>query len=82
MNPKNAVMVNIYERMKLLQSVDFEDIDIYDDDNQQGEVHKAEKIYLNFADNEVYVSLDNGDEIPLGELSYNELIEIYAEIIY
>lgn len=82
MNPKNAVMVNIYECMKTLQSIEFEDIDIYDDDNQQGEVHKAEKIYLNFADNEVYVSLDNGDDIPLEELSYNELVEVYNEIAY
>ena len=81
MNPKNAVLVNVYERMKFLQRLDLEDVDIYDDDNQQGESHKAEEIYLNFADNVVYVNLDNGDEIPLEELSYNELIAIYEELV-
>ena len=81
MNPKNAVLVNVYERMKLLQRLDLEYVDIYDDNNQQGESHKAEEIYLNYSDNVVYVNLDNGDEIPLEELSYNELIAIYEELV-
>ena len=81
MESKNYLMANIFERMKILQRLDLEDIDIYDDDNQQGESHKAEEIYLNFADNVVYINLDNGDEIPLEELSYNELIAIYDELL-
>jgi hypothetical protein len=27
------------------------------------------------------LNLDNGDEIPLEELSYNELIAIYEELV-
>lgn len=46
----------------------------------QGEVHKASRIFIN-SDNIAIVELDNGDEINIEELSYNELLCIYEAII-
>ena len=72
-------MANIFERMKILQRIEIENIVVYDFINLQE--FTAILIYLNFADNEVYVSIDNGEDVPLEKLSYNELIAIYDELL-
>ena len=46
----------------------------------QGEAHKASRIFIN-SDNIAIVELDNGEEIDIEELSYNELLCVYEEII-
>lgn len=79
MEAKKHIMANIFERMKILQRIELENIVVYDFINLQE--FKAIKIYLNFADNEVYVSIDNGEDVPLEKLSYNELIAIYDELL-
>lgn len=79
MEGKKYIMANIFERMKILQRIEIENIVVYDFMNLQE--FKAIQIYLNFADNEVYVSIDNGEDVPLEKLSYNELIAIYDELL-
>lgn len=79
MEGKKYIMANIFERMKILQRIEIENIVVYDFINLQE--FKAIQIYLNFADNEVYVSIDNGEDVPLEKLSYNELIAIYDELL-
>ena len=79
MEAKKHIMANIFERMKILQRIEIENIVVYDFINLQE--FKAIQIYLNFADNEVYVSIDNGEDVPLEKLSYNELIAIYDELL-
>ena len=79
MEGKKYIMANIFERMKILQRIEIENIVVYDFINLQE--FKAIQIYLNFADNEVYVSIDNGEDVPLEKLSYNELIAIYDELV-
>lgn len=79
MEGKKYIMANIFERMKILQRIEIENIVVYDFINLIE--LKAIQIYLNFADNEVYVSIDNGEDVPLEKLSYNELIAIYDELL-
>lgn len=79
MESKKYIMANIFERMKILQRIEIENIVVYDFINLQE--FKAIQIYLNFADNKVYVSIDNGEDVPLEKLSYNELIAIYDELV-
>lgn len=79
MEGKKYIMANIFERMKILQRIEIENIVVYDFINLQE--FKAIQIYLNFADNKVYVSIDNGEDVPLEKLSYNELIAIYDELV-
>ena len=77
---KRNIISNIYFHLNQYGWFTLCDVDIYDDDNMQGEVHKATKIFIN-SDNIAMVELDNGDEIDIEELSYNELLCIYEEII-
>jgi hypothetical protein len=79
MEAKKYIMANIFERMKILQRIELENIVVYDFVNLYE--LKATQIYLNFADNEVYVSIDNGEDVPLEKLSYNELIAIYDKLV-
>lgn len=79
MESKKYIMANIFERMKILQRIEIENIVVYDFINLQE--FKAIQIYLNFADNKVYVSIDNGEDVPMEKLSYNELIAIYDELL-
>jgi hypothetical protein len=79
MEAKKYIIANIFERMKILQRIEIENIVVYDIVNLQE--LKVLQIYLNFADNEVYVSLDNGEDVPIEKLSYNELIYIYDELL-
>lgn len=79
MESKKYIMANIFERMKILQRIEIENIVVYDFINLQE--FKAIQIYLNFADNKVYVSIDNGEDVPMEKLSYNELIAIYDELV-
>lgn len=79
MEAKKHIMANIFEQMKILQRVKIENIVVYDFINIQE--FKAIQIYLNFADNKVYVSIDNGEDVPIEKLSYNELIAIYDELV-
>lgn len=79
MEGKKYIMANIFERMKILQRIEIENIVVYDFINLQE--FKAIQIYLNFADNKVYVSIDNGEDVPMEKLSYNELIAIYDELV-
>jgi hypothetical protein len=79
MEGKKYIMANIFERMKILQRIELGNIVVYDFVNLYE--LKATQIYLNFADNEVYVSIDNGEDVPLEKLSYNELIAIYDELV-
>ena len=79
MEGKKCIMANIFERMKILQRIEIENIVVYDFINLIE--LKAIQIYLNFADNKVYVSIDNGEDVPMEKLSYNELIAIYDELL-
>lgn len=79
-NSKKNIITNIDFHLRQYGEFILWDIDIYDDDNMQGEVHKASRIFIN-SDNIAIVELDNGDEINIEELSYNELLCIYEEII-
>lgn len=80
MNSKKNIITNIDFHLRQYGEFILWDIDIYDDDNMQGEVHKASRIFIN-SDNIAIVELDNGDEINIEELSYNELLCIYEGII-
>lgn len=80
MDSKKHVIANIDFHLRQYGEFILWDVDIYDDDNMQGEVHKASRIFVN-DDNITVVELDNGDEINIEELSYNELLCIYEEII-
>ena len=80
MNSKKNVIANIYFHLRQYGEFILWDVDIYDDDNMQGEVHKASRIFIN-SDNIAVVELDNGEEIDIEELSYNELLCVYEEII-
>ena len=80
MDSKKHVIANIDLHLRQYGEFILWDVDIYDDDNMQGEVHKASRIFVN-DDNITVVELDNGDEINIEELSYNELLCIYEEII-
>ena len=79
-NSKKNIITNIDFHLRQYGEFILWDIDIYDDDNMQGELHKASRIFIN-SDNIAIVELDNGDEINIEELSYNELLCIYEEII-
>ena len=80
MNSKKNIITNIDFHLRQYGEFILWDIDIYDNDNMQGEVHKASRIFIN-SDNIAIVELDNGDEINIEELSYNELLCIYEGII-
>lgn len=80
MNGRKNIIKNIYYHLNIYGEFDLWDVDIYDDDNMQGEVHKAIRIFIN-DDNIAIVELDNGEEIDIEELSYNELLCIYEEIV-
>ena len=73
---KQNLIQNIYFHLNQYGEFILWDVDI----NMQGEAHKASKIFIN-SDNIAMVELDNGDEIDIEELSYNELLCIYEGIV-
>ena len=77
---KQNLIQNIYFHLNQYGEFILWDVDIYDDDDMKGEAHKASRIFIN-SDNIAMVELDNGDEIDIEELSYNELLCIYEGIV-
>ena len=73
---KKNLIQNIYFHLNQYGEFILWDVDI----NMQGESHKASKIFIN-SDNIAMVELDNGDEIDIEELSYNELVCVYEGIV-
>ena len=73
---KKNLIQNIYFHLNQYGEFILWDVDI----NMQGEAHKASKIFIN-SNNIAMVELDNGDEIDIEELSYNELVCVYEGIV-
>ena len=73
---KQNLIQNIYFHLNQYWEFILWDVDI----NMQGESHKASKIFIN-SNNIAMVELDNGDEIDIEELSYNELVCVYEGIV-
>ena len=73
---KQNLIQNIYFHLNQYGEFILWDVDIY----MQGEAHKASRIFIN-SDNIAMVELDNGDEIDIEELSYNELVCVYEGIV-
>lgn len=79
MNTKENLINNIVFKLNTYGDFRLEDVDIYDDEEQKGECHKAEWVLLD--ENKIpCVELENGYVIPIEELSYNELLSITEEI--
>lgn len=79
---KGAILIysKIFFILKKKGEIMLDDIDIYDDD-EEGEVHKGIRLFIKKGELDVsMIELDNGDEIPLCELSLNELKRIFEEI--
>ena len=73
---KQNLIQNIYFHLNQYGEFILWDVDI----NMQGEAHKASRIFIN-SDNIAMVELDNGDEIDIEKLSYNELVCVYEGIV-
>lgn len=79
MTKRENIIGNIIFKLHIFGNYHLEDVDIYDDDEQRGESHKVDMIYLS-DDNIPCVELENGDVIELEELSYTELLSIQEEL--
>lgn len=78
MNGKERIVKNIYFHLNQYGDFILSEIEIYDEVN---EIYiKANKIYIN-NDNIAMIELESGNDIDIEELSYNELLCVYEEII-
>lgn len=78
MNGKEQIIKNIYFHLNQYGDFILWEVEIYDEVNEL--YIKANKIYIN-SDNIAMIELENGNDIDIEELSYNELLEVYEEIV-
>lgn len=78
MNGKSHVIKNIYHHLNTYGEFLLWEVNVHDEVN---DIYiKASKIYIN-NENIAMVELENGNEVDIEELSYDELLEIYEEIV-
>jgi len=70
--------IEIFLAINYTDNYPLKDLDVYDDENEQGESHKT--ISITKYESGLCVDLDNGDSIPLSELSEKELKNICDEL--
>lgn len=75
---KSALLAKITESLRKHNEIIIDDVDIDMSGGQQGEVFKAERIYLD-ENNVPMIELENGETFELQECDYSELLSIYEE---
>lgn len=78
MNGRKNIIKNIYYHLSTYGDFNLWDIDIFDELNNV--YNKAIRIFIN-NDNIAMVELDNGNDVDIEELTYEELLCLYEEIV-